>query len=293
MTGPDGLTYREGYFGNRLLRNEFKRFLREIHGLDLTRWEACGFWDEGYRAFSLLDGDRMVASVCLYSMDMTIGGAPRRVGQFSGVGTVPGRRRRGLGRWLSERALAWAAPGHDGFFLFADEEALPFYARLGFTRASESVPVLAVEPPAPRPGMRRIEVDDDHDLALLTAIARRRAPASEALGVRNPELLLFHCLYTLPGRAWFVPDLNAAVFFSVEEGRLTLFDVAAARIPSFAELHPYLAGIPHHEVRFRFEPDRMGVEPSSRLPLEENNLHLHPSLRLPASPILFPYTAHA
>ena len=83
------------------------------------------------------------------------------------------------------------------------------------------------------------------------------------------------------------------VFCDVVDGRLTLYDVVGREVPSFAELHPFLAGESHGEVRFRFVPDRMGVDVRESVDLEDNHTHVLPGLDLPAREFVFPHTGHA
>ena len=68
------LTYRENYWDSLESKAEFKRFLVTMFNLDLSLWDAMGFWDDLYRPFSFFDGDRLVSNVCLYTMEMTVGG---------------------------------------------------------------------------------------------------------------------------------------------------------------------------------------------------------------------------
>ncbi len=284
---------RTAYWDDPEARRAFKEFLAEIHGLDLTPWEEAGYWDDLYRPFSFFDRGRVVSNVCLYSMDMTVAGERRRVAQVSAVGTRPEYRRRGLSGRLTELALDWAAPGHHGAFLFADEGALAFYAARGFEPVEERIPVLAVDPPPVRPGLRRLDPDDPADRGRIWDLAQRRSPVSDRLGVQNPRLLMFFFLQLFREGTFLVPDPEAVVFLKREPDRLTLFDVIAGRMPSFAELHPYLAGAPHGEVRFRFPVDRLGVEPTRWEPLVGNNAHVRAPFALPAGAGCFPFTAQA
>lgn len=294
MNAPEGLEYRSGYWDDREAKDCFKRFLVTIHGLDLSLWEQMGYWDhENYLAFSLFQGDRMVATTNLFSMEMLVEGQRCRLGQFSGVGTMPEFRKRGLNRWLTEQALEWAAPTHDGFFLFADHDAIPFYERCGFESWPETISTLTVEPPAPRSGLLKLDPANAADLDRIHRLACGRSPVSARLGAWTEKLLMFHCLYTLRDDLYYVPDLDVAVFFRAEGRRLTLFDVVGAEVPSFAELHPYLSERPHDEVRFHFVPDKLNVEPERKTPLQHSNAHIYPSLQLPAPDCLFPYSSHA
>lgn len=293
-TQHDRYTFRAGYWDDPTARAEFKRFLVEIHGLDLTLWEDCGFWDlETYRPFSLFDGDRIVAHMCLYSLDMVVDGRARRVGQFSGVGTAESHRRQGLGRWLTERALEWATPTHDGFFLYSTEAAVEFYRGSGFTPAVEVMDLLDVEQVAGRGEIVPLDPTSPEDRKRFFDVACAREPVSNVLGCLNPRLLMYHWLYSLRDRAHWIPDLDVVVLCGSDGDRLTLYDVVGRRPPSFGELRPYLAGFPHTQVGFYFPTDRMGIVPTGTLRLEENLAHTLAPFALPGGTAVFPYTAAA
>jgi len=198
-----------------------------------------------------------------------------------------------MSRQLTERALEWASPTHDGFFLFSTDGALPYYATCGFRPVRESGATLATVCPEPRSGLRRLDPEDDRDIERLYRLACERTPVSNVLGVLHPKLLMFHFLYTLRDHAFEIPDLDVAVFFKVDDGCLTLYDVVGRDIPPFSELHPYLAGHAHHEVRFHFVPDRMEIEPTGQWSPEGNNTHVLPPFRLPGPDGIVPHVAHA
>lgn len=317
-----GLTYRSHYWDDHRAKEAFKTFLLSMHGVDLTSWETNGFWDERYVPFSLFEGDRIVASVCLYSMDLVIAGKRCRAGQLSGVGTLPEYRRRGLNRCITEEALRWAAPHHDGFFLFADDDAVPFYEKCGFVPHEERAAVLRLASPPARPGLRQLDIANDRDLDLIYQMACERTPVSNVLGVLCEKLLMFHCLNTLSDHAYHIPDLDLVIFFKTNQGRLTIFDIVGRQMPSFAEVHPFLSERPHAEVWLHFVPDKLRVEVSSWRSMPGNNLHVFPpgelafpqatssscgdfahsgvahdrvapGLQLPDQEIVFPFTAHA
>ena len=294
MTTIDGYTFRRAYWDDPRARAAYQAFLIDIHRLDLGPWEKHGFWDERYVPYSLFDGDRVVASVCLYDMDMVLAGRRCRLGQLSGVGTRPELRRRGLNRWLTEQALRDTAGTHEGYFLFADDDAVPFYQRCGFVPVEEQIQTLTTSTlPAPRSGLRKLDPADEDDRALVYRLACERAPVSNVLGVLGPKLVMFHFLYILEGCTYYAADLDVVVAFRVNGGALTLFDVIGREVPPFAALHPYLATQPHREVAFHFVPDRMDVTPTGARPLHGANTHLDARLRLPAPGCVFPFVAHA
>jgi GNAT superfamily N-acetyltransferase len=136
------------YWHDPAARAAFKAFMVELFALDFTRWEQAGYWDDAYTPFSIFDGERVVANVCLYLLDAVIDGRATRLAQVSAVGTLPQFRRRGLCRQLTNAALAWAQGRHAGVFLFANDEAVPVYERAGFMPLAEFVERVPTRPRA-------------------------------------------------------------------------------------------------------------------------------------------------
>ncbi len=290
-----GLDFRTDYWQDHAARAEFQAFIRRIHGLDFTAWERAGYWDRLYRPFSFFDGDRLVASTCLYSMDMVVAGARRRVAQISGVGTLPEFRRQGLNRRLTELALEWARPEHDFVFLFADEEAFPFYAATGFRPVQEHFPRLRAPGGGSGevPGLRRLDMELEEDRALVHRLGAARTPVSARLGVLNLELLMFHALYPLREHLHHLPERELIVAFERDEEGLRLFDLVGSDLPPLPELLPELGARPGEPVDLLFLPDRMHAGEPDWLPLEGNGTHLMGDFPLEGEPFLFPFTAHA
>jgi len=287
--------YRDGYWADLAARGAFKRFLVEVHGLDLSAWESAGYWDDDhYRAYSYFDAEgRVVSSVCVYSLKMVVGGSPCRGAQISGVGTLPEYRRQGLNRRLTEIALEQVGPDHDFVFLFSDPDASPFYRRCGFQPLEEHFPYVEVEPRALKPGMRVLDLDVPADRSRVERLAALRTPVSETLGVSSPGLFMFHALYQFPDRLHDIPELDVVVALRREGTQLTVYDVVGSSVPRFDELYPYLASPETTEIGFYFVPDRLAIEDPSWRPLPENHLFDRGEFPLRAERFVFPFTAHA
>lgn len=296
---------RSDYWADVPARAAFKDFLAQVFGINFEPWDAAAYWDNDYRPFSFFSADgRVVANTCLYSMRMVIAGRPTRGGQISGMGVLPELRRQGLGRQLTEVALRWAADhGHEFFMLFSSEEALPFYRSQGFTPAAEHTPVLrlagerscAADGDAATCGIRALDMTQPADRTLLYRLACRRCPVSQQLGVLNERLLMFRALFAPRGSGThYIPSLDVAVQFRRRDGVLTLFDVVGPRLPTFAELSPFLIAPGDREVVFWFMTDLLGdLAPFGSLehrPLAGNNLHLQ-GLFPVSSPFVVPFSA--
>ncbi len=291
---PNNLTHHAHYFDDPARRQAFIRHLETIHGLDLTLWHERGAWDRThYTAFSLFDGPEVVATVNVYSLDLVVNGALTRVGQLSGVGTLPEYRRRGLARWLTERALAWAEPLHEGFYLFASEEARPLYRSAGFVPVQEHITRLPGQSAARAHAPRRLQLDTPADFELLWERAHERCAVSERLGVLNPSLLLFHALYGMKDALFEVPELELVLMARAEAGRLDLFDVIGPEVPPLSALRPFLAAFPHEALHIHFHPDRLDLDgEGERVIAPPNGTHVRAPFRIPEGAV-FPVAARA
>jgi ribosomal protein S18 acetylase RimI-like enzyme len=285
------LTLRTEYWDDPAAREAFKAFILEIHGLDFTAWESAGFWDDAYTPFSFFDGERVVASVCIYLLDAVVEGEPSRLAQISGVGTSPELRRKGLNRRLTDLGLKWARGKHDGVFLFADPDAIPFYRRCGFRPIEEYVETVAAPAASRRAGATRLDTGRQDDRDRLHAYARRRAPLSNRFSVLNDRLLMFHALYGLKNDAYEVPDLDCVVFYRREGACVRLFDIVGETVPSLNDLYPYLAQDGDEIVEFHFYPDKLEVDPTASRVLPGNNPFIGETF--PVEHPVFPYTSRA
>ena len=279
------------YWDDPVALSAFKDFAYRIHGLDFNEFESRGFWDSAYTPFSLFDGETVVASMCIYSLDVVLDGTRTRLAQISGVGTLPQRRRQGLNRRLTDIGLEWAAGWHDGVFLFSNPDAIPFYQQGGFKAIEEFVETT----PAPRvktcPGAGRLDPDRSKHLQKIYEFAQARTPVSEKFGVLNAKLVMFHVLHDLRNCVIELPDLNCLVMCGRAPGVLKIYDIIGCEIPRFVDLYPYLANKEDEVVEFHFFTDKLGLGNRSTSVLKGNNPFVRPGF--PVENPVFPYTSRA
>jgi GNAT superfamily N-acetyltransferase len=287
------LIYLENYWDRPQRKAEFIRFLVSVFHLDLSLWDRRGYWDHNYRPFSYFAGETLVSSVCLYSMDMVVAGRRCRVAQFSAVGTLPEYRRQGLSSQLTRKAMAWVGDSHDFYFLFADEEAFPFYQSCGFRRVAEHKTRIAVAGGTARPGARKLDINDEKHRKLIHRLAAERVPVSERLGILNEKLFMFWCLYGLGEYLDYIAELDLLVVYKRADGRLTMYDVVGQNIPSFDDIYPYLRDERDQSVDFLFMADKMRLANPEYVRIEENGTHLYGNFPLKHEKFIFPFTAHA
>jgi GNAT superfamily N-acetyltransferase len=285
-------TLRTAYWRDLAARKSFQDFIRQIFALDFTRWDKAGYWDDDYSPYSYFEGDRVVASLCIYDMPAWVNGEACKVAQVSGVGTLPEYRRQGLNRQLHEIALPKALEEHRFAFLYADDDAVPFYRKRGFRPMpaySVLVPLAAV---AVDGGAERLDQTDPTVLDSLFQLACVRAPTSQVFSTANPKLLMYHLLYRFGTHAWRIPALDAVVLMKRAGERTIVYDILARKLPSFEQLAPFLSGDGAREVEFRFPVDLLGVPSWTLRELPGENLHVMGGFDLGPQPV-FPFTSTA
>jgi GNAT superfamily N-acetyltransferase len=287
------LSYREDYWDSPELKKQFLSFLIQIHGLDLSLWDEMGLWDRKYRPFSYFDGDSLVSSLCIYSMDMTIQGKKRPVAQVSAVGTLPEYRRKGLNLELTQKAMDWARVNHDFFFLFADDEAFPFYEKCGFRQVDEYKSSVSVSGETARPGADKLDIQRKDHLDLIYRIASDRESVSDVLGVLNKRLFMFWCLYFLADHIYYIAELDVLILYKRDNELVTVFDIVGKNVPAFSEVYPYICAESDETVEFLFMVDKLNLETFDQVRVEDNGTHLLGDFPLESGKFIFPYTAHA
>jgi GNAT superfamily N-acetyltransferase len=285
------LQLRTEYWNDTEARTAFKAFMFQIHGLDFNQWETRGYWDSAYTPFSFFNDGEVIASVCIYLLDAVIGGNRTKLAQVSGVGTHPDWRRKGLNRELTNLGLDWARGRNDGVFLFADDQAIPYYKHCGFSPINESLHSCKVKPVATRPGIYHLDPADQASLDRIYFYACNRAPISDFFSLHSPKLLMFHALYTLRNNIFEIPDLECLVFFDREGDLIHLYDILGKRIPSLEELYPYLSAATDSRIHFHFHTEKLGIE-GIRIDVNTgNNTFVKGSF--PVSEPAFPFTSRA
>jgi len=279
------------YWGSHEARQAFKTFILGIHGLDFTEWEARGFWDHAYTPFSYFKGGEVIASVCIYLLDAIIAGNKTKLVQISGVGTHKSWRRKGLSRELTDLGLEWARDKHSGVFLFADEEAIPYYERCGFTSINETLEYYHIEPVSAKQGLLQLNPTNQEILDRIYNYANLRTPISDKFCVFSSKLLMFHALYTMREKMHEIPDLDCLVFFDRKREVVNIYDILGRTIPSFDEIYPYLSADTDRRIHFHFHTDKLGIKGIRTKTTTGNNTFVKGSF--PVLEPSFPFTSRA
>jgi hypothetical protein len=211
--------------------------------------------------------------------------------QISGVGTHLDWRRQGLSRKLTVLGLERFRDQHEGVFLFADEEAIPYYLRCGFSALDESQEFCQINGVPIKSGLVRLNPSDQQDLDKIYGYAESRVRISDKFSIFSPKLLMFHALYTLRNKVYEIPELDCLVFFDRNDEVVNIYDILGRTIPTFEEIYPYISSETDKQINFHFHTDKLGIRGVQTRVLLGNNTFVKGSF--PLSAPVFPFTSRA
>ncbi len=285
-------TLRTAYWQDLAARQSFKDFILKIHRVDFTAWDSAGYWDDDYSPYSYFAGERLVASLCIYTMHARVNGRACKVAQVSGVGTLPEYRLQGLNRRLHEIALAEAFARHEFAYLYADDDAVPFYRKCGFRPITAYAVVAPLPAVVPDSGIEKLDMNDAAVRDSLYRLACARAPVSQVFSTANPKLVMYHLLCRVRNHVWRIAALDAVVLMKANGEKTVVYDILARELPSFEQLAPFLSAGDTREVEFRFPVDALDVPAWTVRELPGENFHVMGEIDLGPRPVL-PFTSTA
>ena len=238
---------------------QFFRFVDEIfHGGRIetwTVWRDRGGWTANYEVFALVDDGAIVGTIGRSRMRLVIEGKDRVGYQLGAVATLERYRGQGLARRLMEWVIGSLDAPDQPIILFANSRVHDFYPRFGFQRLPQrrSVATAALHPA----GAQALRCDLSHaaDRARLAALCARARPTRGRLTARDYGWLALWNLTCEPMTLAWVPDHDAAVAFAIENERLIVHDVLAARPFDLRQVASTLIAQPVAAVELLIDPE--------------------------------------
>lgn len=256
----EGLELRTGYFDDRPSFLALAGLLQDIFDIDIALLDRFGGPDATAMPCGYFDAEgRCVANFSGFSMPLIVDGRLVRAAGYQSGAVRPDYRGRGLYCDLMERAYDWAdKQGCEADLLLTDKPDL--YRPYGF----EVVPQHLFRGPMPatagKTDARSLSLDDDGDLALVTAMLERRCDVSLRFAVRRAtKTFLLNCCFDPDILLTHLPALDAIVAWKQEGEIFRLLDVVTWEMPSLAALAGAL-GPKADMIEVLFPTDRLDWE---------------------------------
>lgn len=222
----DSFVLRKGYQDDEGARKSFNSLAGQIFGLDFEKWYQNGYWKDNYIPYSILEGDEVLANVSVSPMLFLENGELKHYIQLGTVMTCKSCRNQGLIRQLIQEIQKDYNGKTDGWFLFANESVMDFYPKFGFRRSDEFEYVKDVVINEAATAVK-VQIEGKDDLIKLRQSMKESCPQSSLWLENHEELTMFYALDYMRKNIYFLPEYDAYVFASFENGQLHLHQVFA------------------------------------------------------------------
>jgi len=216
------------YKENDNYRYSFHLLTERIFGFQLEDWYQKGFWQEKYIPYSLFDDDRIISNVSVNLMDFVVDGLKKRYIQLGTVMTEESYRNQGLGRYLMEQVLKKYEETADGIYLFANDSAVDFYPKFGFTKCREYQYSKKIKNVDDCVNIRRIDRKDNDTRAKILNVIPNMAENSH-LQMDNDGLYLFYIDGIMADQMYYCEQEDAYLAAEVNRDILYLHQIISKR----------------------------------------------------------------
>jgi GNAT superfamily N-acetyltransferase len=125
------------YMCDDTLRHALNDLTKKTFGFDFEDWVTGGYFEGDYIPYSFIENGKVISNVSANRMTFLQNGVDRNYIQIGTVMTDEAYRRQGLAKKLMEHVIKQYKDDCDGFYLFANPDAVVFYNRCGFSKETE------------------------------------------------------------------------------------------------------------------------------------------------------------
>ena len=125
------------YMRDDTLRHALNELTRKTFGFDFEGWVTGGYFEGDYIPYSLIEDGKIISNVSVNRMRFLQNGVEKNYIQIGTVMTDEVYRRQGLAKKLMEHVVRQYRDSCDGFYLFANLNAVDFYDKCGFSKEME------------------------------------------------------------------------------------------------------------------------------------------------------------
>lgn len=251
-------------------RRSLNRLAYKTYGFDFEDWYRQGYWSDRYRPYSLLHKDEVVANVSANPIDFLIDRELHPTLQIGTVMTDTAYRHRGLSRILMQTVLSEFEASCEMIYLYANASVLDFYPRFGFAGAEEYIHTRYVNGQGGKLAVRKLNMSDEKDKAILTRLVTNSKPVSGYSMVGNPGLILFYLSSFMAKDIYYIEELDLAAAAVYEEENLLLNDLFCDKEFDLDQIINSLVNKPGMKVTLGFTPADMDSFLAERLKEEDS-----------------------
>lgn len=125
------------YMRDDTLRHALSELAKKTFWIDFEDWVTGGYFEGDYIPYSFMEDGKIISNVSANRMTFLQNGVVKNYIQIGTVMTEENYRRQGLAKKLIDQVVKQHKDNCDGFYLFANLDALAFYDQCGFSRVTE------------------------------------------------------------------------------------------------------------------------------------------------------------
>lgn len=125
------------YMRDDTLRHALNDLTKKTFGFDFESWVTGGYFEGDYIPYSFIEDGTIVSNVSANRMTFLQNGVEKNYIQIGTVMTDKAYRRQGLAKKLMDHVVKQYKDSCDGFYLFANLDAVDFYDKCGFSKETE------------------------------------------------------------------------------------------------------------------------------------------------------------
>ncbi|MEO1054763.1 MAG: GNAT family N-acetyltransferase [Bacteroidota bacterium] len=207
------------------IRTSFNKLTNAVFGFSLENWYQDGFWGDYYVPYALLHNNEVVSNVSINRIEFDIQNE-RKVGiQIGTVMTDEKYRNQGLNKFILNHIIKEWEGRSDFIYLFANDSVLDFYPKFNFEEVEEYQCVKSINTHPTTSSLKRLNVENKADVALLMETVKMSIPMSTVSMVNNVSLIMFYCMSYKKNSIFYIEELEAIVIADFEGNTLFLNDV--------------------------------------------------------------------
>lgn len=198
---------------------------QKTFGFSFENWYQGGFWKHQYIPYSLMDGEKVVSNVSVNLMELEVFGEKKKYIQLGTIMTDEAYKKQGLARVLMEKVLEEYKDKNDLIYLFANDSAVNFYPKFGFTKIDQYICTKAICKSENGGNFKKLNMDDLIDRNLVYNKAKVAFPIAKVSMCNNGELAMFYCNGFMKNSVYYAPDYDSVVVADFDKDELKLFDI--------------------------------------------------------------------
>ena len=248
------------YMSDDTLRHALNDLTKKTFGFDFEDWVTGGYFEGDYIPYSFIEDGKIISNVSANRMTFLQNGVEKNYIQIGTVMTDEAYRRQGLAKKLIDHVVKQYKDSCDGFYLFANLDAVDFYDKCGFSKETEyrySVKDEFCMGKSPGEIFMPVNTADEQMKQKYMDMVRCSA-ANSSFEQRNKFCL--QMFYTADmENVYYAKDIDCFIVAEVEDDTMLLQSIISENKVPLSEIISHICKL-YHKCRLGFTPAQKDMD---------------------------------